>query len=110
MDDVEKNLLSQQMLLSSFSDKVKRSINTLDREVASLDAVRDKLQADLKDKVGICGLWWVCRWAGKWVCWYGGGGRMVMSRGQGKCVEMIAHFMAGKVQSIHFQAENAQKE
>lgn len=52
MDDVEKNLLSQQMLLSSFSDKVKRSINTLDREVASLDAVRDKLQADLKDKVG----------------------------------------------------------
>lgn len=53
MDEVEKNLLSQQMLLNSFSEKVKRAINTLDREVASLDAVRDKLVSDLKDKVSM---------------------------------------------------------
>lgn len=54
MDGVERNLLSQQGLLAGFAERVKRCVTTLDREVASLDAVRGKLVADLKDKVGSC--------------------------------------------------------
>ncbi|MEW5304878.1 MAG: hypothetical protein WDW36_007457 [Sanguina aurantia] len=50
MDEVERHLLSQQQLLAGSAEKVRRSVTALDREAASLDAVRGRLAADLKDK------------------------------------------------------------
>lgn len=52
MDDVEKSLLKQQGLLSSFAERVNRAIAQVDKEVAALESVRAKLEADLRDKVG----------------------------------------------------------
>ncbi|KAG2451831.1 hypothetical protein HYH02_003607 [Chlamydomonas schloesseri] len=50
MDDVEKGLIKQQGMLGSFSDRVARAIAQVDREVSQLEAVRAKLEADLRDK------------------------------------------------------------
>ncbi|EFJ41053.1 hypothetical protein VOLCADRAFT_68705 [Volvox carteri f. nagariensis] len=50
MDDVEKSLLKQQGLLSSFAERVSRAIAQVDKEVAALESVRAKLEADLRDK------------------------------------------------------------
>ncbi len=52
MDDVEKSLLKQQGLLGSFAERVNRAIAQVDKEVAALESVRAKLEADLRDKVG----------------------------------------------------------
>eukprot|EP00798_Chlamydomonas_sp_ICE-L_P032200 gene32200-16747_t len=51
MDGVEKTLLNQQGLVSNFEMKVKRSIDHLSSELNSLDQVRQKLEADLRDKI-----------------------------------------------------------
>lgn len=50
MDEVEKGLIKQQGMLGSFSDRVARAVAQVDREVAQLEAVRAKLEADLRDK------------------------------------------------------------
>ncbi|KAF5829855.1 Tektin family-domain-containing protein [Dunaliella salina] len=50
MDDVEKQLLNQQQLISSFVEKVNRAISHLDKEMGNIDACRARLMADLKDK------------------------------------------------------------
>mmetsp|Transcript_28996 Transcript_28996/g.53289 ORF Transcript_28996/g.53289 Transcript_28996/m.53289 type:complete len:519 (-) Transcript_28996:325-1881(-) len=51
MDEVEKTLLRQQGFLANFSDKVKRALAQVDREVNQLDVVRQRLEADLRDKI-----------------------------------------------------------
>ncbi|KXZ52634.1 hypothetical protein GPECTOR_9g679 [Gonium pectorale] len=58
MDDVEKSLLKQQGLLGSFAERVNRAIaqarglqGGVDKEIAALEAVRAKLEADLRDKL-----------------------------------------------------------
>ncbi|GFR49244.1 hypothetical protein Agub_g11258 [Astrephomene gubernaculifera] len=51
MDDVEKSLLKQQGLLGSFAERVNRALSQVDKEVAALEAVRAKLEADLRDKM-----------------------------------------------------------
>ncbi|GAX74150.1 hypothetical protein CEUSTIGMA_g1599.t1 [Chlamydomonas eustigma] len=50
MDDVEGLLLKQQGFVSAFYEKVKRAINHVDRELAQLDMVRQRLEGDLQDK------------------------------------------------------------
>lgn len=52
MDDVERSLLNQQGLLTSFAERVKRAVEQVNREIAALENVRQKLEADLRDKVG----------------------------------------------------------
>lgn len=51
MDEVERSLLNQQGMLGSFSERVKRAIDQIHREIATLEGVRAKLEADLRDKV-----------------------------------------------------------
>lgn len=53
MDEVEKRLLHQQALISTFIEKVKRAIGHVDKEVCQLESVKARLAADHKDKVGL---------------------------------------------------------
>ncbi|KAG2492894.1 hypothetical protein HYH03_008808 [Edaphochlamys debaryana] len=50
MDEVEKSLLKQQGMLGSFAERVSRAVAQVDKEVAQLEAVRARLEADLRDK------------------------------------------------------------
>ncbi len=51
MDDVECVLLKQQGFVGGFDDKVQRAMRHLDREISQLDMVRQRLEADMYDKL-----------------------------------------------------------